>query len=51
MMLQAIAKWDITGYNATAGDVNGDGAVNLSDVSKTLQAIAKWEGVVLGPTA
>ena len=48
MMLQAIAKWDITGYNATAGDVNGDGAVNLSDVSKTLQAIAKWEGVVLG---
>lgn len=27
------------------GDVTGEGSVNLSDVSKLLQFIAKWEGV------
>lgn len=48
MMLQAIAKWDITGYNEAAADVNADGSVTLSDVSKMLQYIAKWEGIELG---
>ncbi len=50
-MLQAVAGWEITGYNEAAANVNGDNAVNLSDITKVLQFIAGWEGIILGPTA
>ena len=33
------------------GDVNGDGSINLSDVSKVLQYIAKWEVKDFDPAA
>ena len=44
----ALDNFEIWSYDydfaaATAGDVNNDGDVNLSDVSKMLQFIAKWE--------
>lgn len=49
ILLQAIAKWDVT-LNNDAADVNCDGSVNLSDVTLLLQYIAKWD-VVLGKQA
>ena len=33
------------------GDVNGDGAVNLSDVTRLLQFLAKWDVVIDGTVA
>ena len=46
LLLQAIAKWDVT-IDEAAADVTADGTVNLSDVTRLLQYIAKWD-VTLG---
>ena len=48
MMLQAIAKWELTGYSEAAADVDASGAVDLNDVTHLLKYIAKWEGITLG---